>query len=533
MEKRKKKLKIVGADAVWYAVCFMLFGLIDQRRGSADGTVQMIFANLTGVVTVMLLLPSIKKEFWKTKHAGIWTVACIPLLIGGCIVGKRVWQYPGQWYTAVLNVALIGYTILYVIWDREEIKKGNRLQKGCFFMVAGMLLLMQLSVHKDIWPIWYLGMFGGFYLIGILKEKEEAFLKGMLIGIILWFFVQQTIAFGFRPYDYVRYRGLYSGETQNGLFYMIVYCAFTGMWLFLKQKNGRLIFRVLCFLMSAGSVSFQILTGGRASFLGVFAAAAVAYMVYDIIMCKSFKHWILQGVALGLCALLLFPVAYGFVRYLPTILHHPVWFQGEYDEEVSVRSFDPWNSERYISFETAVNKDIGRLLRVFGITLRIEEGDLYFALPIVMSVHAAEIGEPGDSLDNPFHYEEKEGNLLGSRAPIYHYYATHLNLIGHEGSGNFHIVGDGYREVTEISHAHNMFLQMAYDYGIIAGGLFLIWNLWCMVRLLRRKDLTGIVCAAFLAAILTYGFAETAVTTGQITMSLLFVIYYFGMRKYD
>lgn len=533
MEKLKKKSENGGADVIWYAVCFALFGLIDQRRGSADGTTQMIFANLTGAVVAMLLLPSIKKEFGKTKYAGIWTVVCIPLLLGGCIVGKRVWQYPGQWYTAVLNVALIGYVVLYVIWNREEIKKGNRLQKGCFFMVAGMLLLMQLSVHKDIWPIWYLGMFGGFYLIGILKEKEEAFLKGMLTGMIVWFFVQQTIAFGFRPYDYVRYRGLYSGETQNGLFYMIVFCAFTGMWLFLKQKNAGKTLRALCFLLSAGSVSFQILTGGRASFLGVFAAATVAYMAYDIIMSKSFRHWILQGAALGLCALLLFPVVYGFVRYLPAILHHPVWFQGEYDEETSVRSFDPWNSERYISFETAVNNDVGRLLRVFGITFQIKEGELYFALPMAMSVRAAEIDEPGDSLDNPFHYENEEGNPLGSRAPIYRYYATHLNLVGHEGSGNFYIVGEGYREVTAIGHAHNMFLQIAYNYGIIAGGLFLIWNLRCLVRLLRRKDLTGIICAAFLAAILTYGFAEMAVTTGQITLSLLFVIYYFGMQKYD
>lgn len=534
MERLKKKLKSGGADVVWYAACFVLLGFIDQRRGSAVGTVQMIFANLTGVVMAMLLLPSIKREFWKSKHAGIWTVVCIPLLIGGCFVGKKVWQYPGQWYTAVLNVALIGYTLLYVIWNRDGIKRESRLQKSCFFIVAGMLLLMQISVHRDIWPLWYLGMFGGFYLIGVLKEKEEIFLTGMLTGLVVWFFMQQTIAFGFRPYDYVRYKGLYSGETQSGLFYMIVFCAFTGMWLLLKKKNAKPVFRLLCFLLSAGSVSFQLLTGGRASFLGIFAAAAVAYMAYDIVVCKSFKHWILQGIALGLCAILLFPAVYGCVRYLPTILHHPVWFQGEYQEETSVRSFDPWDSDRYISFETVLNSDIGRLLGIFGITFQIEEGQVYFALPMTMSVHAAEIGEPGDSPENPIYYDwEKENSILGVRAPIYRYYATHLNLMGHEGGGGFYMLGGGYYEATEISHAHNMFLQIAYNYGIIAGGLFIIWNLWCLVRLLRRKDLTGIVCAAFLAAILTYGFAEMAVTTGQITLSLLFVIYYFGMQKYD
>lgn len=533
MEGLKKKLGYGKTDVVWYALCFLLFGLIDQRRGSADGTVQMIFANLTGAVMAMLLLPSIKREFWRTKNVRIWSAVCIPLLIGGCIVGKKIWQYPGQWYTAVLNVVLIGYALLYAVWNREAIKKESRLHKGCFFMVSGMLLLMQLSVHKDIWPIWFLGMFGAFYLIGVPKEKEETFLKGMLAGIIAWFFIQQTIAFGFRPYDYVRYRGLYSGETQSGLFYMIVFCAFTGMWLLLKKKNARLVYRMLCFLLSAGSVSFQLLTGGRSSFLGILAAAAVAYMAYDIAICRSFRHWILQGLLLGLCALVLFPAVYGCVRYLPTILHHPVWFQGEYNEETSVRSFDPWTSDRYISFRAAMNNNIGRLLQIFGITFYVEEGQLQFALPVTRTVHAAQPDEPGSNPDNPFYYGEVDANnSVSVRRTIYYYYAAHLNLTGHKENGSFYMSG-GNHDAVEISHAHNMFLQIAYNYGVIAGGLFLVWNLWCFVRLLRRKDLTGIVCASFLAAILTYGLAEMATTTGQITWNLLFVIYYFGMQRYE
>lgn len=521
-------------DTAWYALCFALFGLIDQRRGSAEGTVQMIFANLVGVVMAMLLLPSVKREFWRTKYVKIWSTICIPLLIGGCMAGKVLWNYPGQWNTAVLNAALAGYEMLYVVWNRDEIKRGGRLHKGCFFMVTGMLLLMSLSLHKEIWPVWFFVLFGGFYLIGVPKEKEQAFYEGMLTGIIVWFFMQQTIAFGFRPYDYVRYKGLYAGETQSGLFYMIVFCAFTGMWLVLRKRGAKPVFRLLCFLLSAGCVSFQILTGGRSSFLGVAAAAVVAYMAYDIIICKSSRHWLVQGMALGICALLLFPAVYGCVRYLPTVLHHPVWFQGEYDEERSVRSYDPWDSERYISFEDVLNADIGRLFQMFGITLRMKEGKLYFALPMTLSVHAAEISEPGSSPDNPIYYEPGDGfNPIGVRAPIYAHYASHLNLVGHKDSGIIYIIGGSYYDVTEISHAHNMYLQFAYNYGIPVGLLFIIWNLWCLVRLLRRKDLTGIICAAFLAAILTYGFAEMAITTGQITLNLLFIIYYFGMRKYE
>ena len=75
------------------------------------------------------------------------------------------------------------------------------------------------------------------------------------------------------------------------------------------------------------------------------------------------------------------------------------------------------------------------------------------------------------------------------------------------------------------------FIQIAYDYGIIAGLLFLIWNVQCLIRLLLRKDMPGIICATFLVAILVYGCAEMAVNTGQITMAMLFLVYYFGMQR--
>ena len=528
MEKFKERLKNDKADMLWYAVCFTLLGLIDQRRGSAEGSLQMTFVNLTGIVVGMILLPSIKREFRRTKQVKIWTIICIPAAVIGCILGRTLWQYPGQWNTAVANVAVIGYLVSYIVWNRKEIRERCKCNKRCLFLIAGMLMLMQISVHEVLWPVWFLILFGCFYLIGLPKEKEEIFTKGMLIGIIVWFFVQQIIAFGFRPYDYARYRGLYSGETQNGIFYMMAFCAFTGLWLFLKKKEAKLFPRILCFMLSAGCVGFQMLTGGRASFLGIVAAAVLAYMAYDIIVCKSFRHWILQGMALGACAIVLFPAVYGCVRYLPVILHHPVWFEGEYNADTSVHSYDPWDSDKYISFKTVMQQNIGRMLQILGIELFSEDGQVSLRTPITLTAYAAAPGEPGSSPDNPFSFEETDFNSsISIRRTIYYYYAAHLNLLGHSKTVPGFYMADGVYQ----DHAHNMFLQIAYDYGIIAGVLFLVCNLLCLVRLILRKDMTGIIWASFLAAILVYGCAEMAVTTGQITMVMLFLSYYFGMEK--
>lgn len=532
MNKILRHLQEGKANRLWYAVCFALLGLIDQRRGSAEGTLQMTFVNLTGTVVWMLLIPSIKREFWQTKFFGVWSVICIPGVVAGCILGRKFWMYPGQWYTALINIVLIGYLTLYILWDWKEISLAGRVSKSCFLMIMGMLVLMQLSVHEVFWPIWFLGLFGNFYLIGMPEDKEEFFVEGMLIGIIVWFFVQQTIAFGFRPYDYVRYRGLYSGETQNGIFYMVVFCAFTGMWLLLKKRKAKVFPRFLCFAFSAGCVGFLFLTGGRASFLGVVAAAILAYMAYDIIMCGSFRHWFLQGIALTACMVVLFPAVYGCVRYLPTVLHHPIWFEGEYNADTSVHSYDAWDSDRYISFDKALVENLGRMMKLFGVQMYLEGDQIKIVTPLSLAIHAEELGELGEPGRSPYNGFEYEGvnysNSISIRKAIYYYYVTHLNLAGHsKADTGFYLMGGSY-----FDHAHNMFLQMAYDYGIFAGGLFLIWNFWCLIRLIKRKDIQGIICAAFLAAILVYGCADMAVTPGQITMTLLFIIYYFGCRRY-
>lgn len=528
MKDLLKKKVSEKRDMLWYAVCFALLGLIDQRRGSAEGSIQMIFVNLTGIVIGMLLIPSIKSKFCYSRFFRIWSVICIPGVVIGCIIGRKLWIYPGQWYTAVINVVVIGYLVLYIVWNREEIKERRKLNRGGFFLIVSMLIVMQLSVHEVLWPVWFLFLFGCLYLIGLPEEKEELFMEGMLLGIIVWFFVQQIIAFGFRPYDYMRYRGLYSGETQNGAFYMVVFCAFTGAWLFLKKRKAKIFLRVLCFLLSAGSVGFQLLTGGRSSLLGIVAAAVLAYAAYDILMCNSFRHWIFQGILLGMCIVILMPAVYGCVRYLPTILHHPVWFEGEYYEETSVHSYDPWNSDKYISFEQALENNIGRIMQILRITIFKKDGKVSIRTPMSITAYAAAPGEPGSSPEQPFAPEEMDLNdPVMIRRTIYYYYAAHLNIVGHSKENNGFYVSEN----IFYDHAHNMFLQIAYDYGIIAGVIFLIWNLWCLIRLLLRRDLQGIICAAFLAAILAYGCFEMAVTTGQITLALLFIIYYFGMRK--
>ena len=517
----------------WYALCFGFLGIIDQRRGSALGATQMIFANLTGVVMTLLLLPSIKFEKEKAKPYLLWTPVCIILGIIASAIGVHYWQYKGEWITAVLNIIVWSYLLIYVYREKSYTELSDRVKQPFFWVICLCLLLMQLSVHEGIVSLWYLLIYGGFAVIGISKERTEDFFDGMLTGIILWFFGQQIIAFGFRPYDYVRYRGLYSGETQNGMHYMIVFCAFLLKWIDSREKNKKWFVRFSYFLMSAAMISFTVFTGGKAPILGIVAMTAFVILCYNIFKRKTFYGVLLHTVTLVVCVVLTFPVCYLSIRYLPTILHHPVWFEGEYVEGESVCSFDPWNSEKYISFERALYVDVGRVLELIGVSSQSwipQLMDFIQALP----VHAEELDaqeieiEAGSNPDNPFNPsgELAYWSSTEARKTIYTYYWNHLNLVGHDKQhSGFWISGDTY-----YGHAHNMFLQVAYDYGIIPGILFLLIYLYSLYRAFRLCLKGNWTCIVFLLAILCFGMAEMVLVSGQITVPLMAIMFYFTGR---
>ena len=520
-----KKRELNARLKLWYMICFMFFGLIDQRRGSAVGEIQMIFSNLTGIVVALLLLPSLELTKFREKIYIIWLPICIVLTTIACLLQPYFWEYKGQWNTAVFNIAVWSFLIIYMVKERKSFGFVAKIRNPFFASLFLLLFLMVLSVHEKQHTLWYFLLFGSFYLIGIPEDRRDDFREGLLNGIIAWFFIQQVIAFGFRPYDYVRYRGLYSGETQNGLFYMIVFCAFILKWIYALQQNKKWWVRFFYFLMAAGSVSFLVYTGSRSGLMAVLVVAIVLVTKYDIVLKKTFYKWLLHGAALALCVCIMLPVVYGCIRYLPTIMHHPIWFEGEYVEGKSVCSFDPWDSPKYISFDEALDDSIGRIIKAFGI--KYTSFARTFNDIGAIKVQAAELGEPGSSPDNIFmldNVDPESGDQMWARKVIYAYYWQHLNLQGHttENQGFYTIYGRFY------GHAHNIFLQMACDYGIPAGLLFIGIYLYSIICALRTKNQDGYMSAAFLIAVLCFGLLEMVLTPGQITVVLMWIMFYFA-----
>ena len=313
---------------------------------------------------------------------------------------------------------------------------------------------------------------------------------------------------------------------------MIVYCAFLCKWIWAKEKGAHRIVVWLNFLLAAATISFLLFTGGRSTLIGAAMATLFIYVIYDMIKKKSFYRWMLHIALLGVCVVLSFPVVYSAIRYFPTVLHHPIWFEGEYSEKYSVRSFDSWDSDRYISFEQAVNTNIGRILKLLGIDITqwtVKETSSLWTL----RVYAAEMIEPGSSEENPYLPEDFDTtDAIAVRKAIFTYYFERLNLFGHsKAEAEFHLLP---RFV--IGHAHNMLLQMAYDYGVLAGILFLILTFYSLIRLTKRAYRMpsdgSWSWLAFAVAVFFYGMTEMAVVSGMITWVLLYLSFYFAGEDY-
>lgn len=142
-----------------------------------------------------------------------------------------------------------------------------------------------------------------------------------------------------------------------------------------------------------------------------------------------------------------------------------------------------------------------------------------------------EIGEAGNSPDNPYMLDDVDSNnAMWDRIVIYSYYWNHLNLLGHIGEGQ----GFYMNKWTYWGHAHNMFLQTAYHYGIPAGILFILIWIYGIIRAIRMRKPEGWVCVAYLLAIVCFGMLEMVVTPGQITVPIMWIMLYFaGLESYS
>lgn len=500
----RKKLSVnMSFRRIVYSICFCFFCVIDQRVRTAYGTSGWLetFRDLTGTVMAIIILSHYKfSDFQRRKIPYlVWSAAG-----GSAAVLAFIWGIYNQrclkdWFVILLDIFLFGFIVIHIVIDLAVEKKRVKLNKNIAVLWFLMLLVMIFSRSRLVWPFCYLVMFGCFYLTDYDRDELEDLFQGTLNGFILGFFIIQGLAFVFRPYDEVRYRGLYYNTNSNAFFYLEVLAALLTKLLYVARVGAAKWYRGFYWLMSGAVLAFIFMTVGRNGWVNAFLL--VVLFLWAGKKTGVGKRIVKRFLLLGLCASLIFPACFGAARYLPPLFHHPVWFGAEWSES-KVHSWDPWDSEKYVSLEEFMDFAVGRFLG--SIRIMLERS------PFLIHSDAAGVDAV---IELP---EDDSGESMELRMEIYRCYISRLNLWG---NSKINEEGWGY-------HGHNILLQYGTDFGLIALALFLavyLWNLiWLFCKFLQSKEERYIGYLFFSLITLLYGMLDCSWGAGSLGTLMMF-----------
>lgn len=509
-------MKKIFTKKILYTLCFVALNVLDFVRNTQNGDIWSVAANATGVVMLVIVASQYPIRELLTPVNYVWSGLCAAAIAAAFVSGHNrilnvyIWAF-------VMAVISVWWIVIFgkhlVIRFRREKSLQRKTDLTGWLWIA-MSVLMTFSRSGRVWPVWFLAMFGIFYMTRFRIEDRDALMDGMVDGTILSFFLLQIFAYGFRPYDVVRYLGAFNNSNITALHYLVIYVMVLFKLHLLHQRGAKKGWKLFYFIGACGLLGFMVLPMGRTAWVMAFLIT-VLYGIWVIrrIWKKTLAGLLCRFLALGMTAIILFPVVFGTVRWLPTILHHPIWFLDEYSID-KVHSFDPPDSWKYIELDEFLETLLGRVWGTFQAS-SIQN-------PFVLVVRAQEDINRTVELVGP----EGMDPSLNIRLSIFKAYLEDLNLLGHtQYEGHYQIEGYDYMSW----HAQNVWLQAAYYYGIPAGVLFLL-----LTVLLLRKHYRGMkahpdnaygiiplfICLLFFG----YGLMEIVWNIGQLILFLFFFV---------
>ncbi len=568
----------------FYFVCFLILCVCDQRIGSASGEIQLVCPNISFIVLGCLVLSHYLPADFRRPSFWIPAMVCVA---AGCIVLYLMWpdtRYPYQLISGAFAGIVYGCVLIqtaHAVFFERQFPRGSHL--GGWLM--GLLLVLILLSRYD--------KYNGFllclsvvliYLTDFEPQERDWMLRSLGYAVLTAFFIFQGLSFVFRPFDSGRYHGLYANPNINALFYQIVYCVFLGFFCTMEMRREHRLLKWVSFCFACAMWPFVLLTMCRSAVLGM---AVATFLGYGIVLWKRREARVRRGL-LYVCGLVLgcvvsSPVVYGTVRYLPAVFHHPIWFEGEYSQG-KVHSWDPYDSEKYTDWRDVIQGNLGRLFpdavssdisreedsrktviltgekkwrTVAFEAVQNREAKVPAAMQNSRNLNVRESGQCGKRLvpavvlvgsvisgkekafsgaDMISEIEPGQATVMKSsvnaRFVIYRHYFSGLNLWGHRDAEN----GFQYSDSYYAPHAHNILLQYAFNYGMPAGIVFLIYlalsGIWFLRLCVRDESDTPFLMGLLLfAAIATFGMTEMVWRYGQLSHTLLLILPCFAWQQ--
>lgn len=370
------------------------------------------------------------------------------------------------WGFVVLN------TVRLLVWDRK-----SRNKVSWAYMTALILLAAEMvrSRNGRVWPIHIAIFFGLFAVRVIYKGKIQQYLYHFSNGVFIHFVGISIYAVLYRPfhyYMYTRYSGVFHTVTMTAVYmvFVLVLAQIRFMTVYKEKQSIKAAWKEI-WLMGM-SAAFLFLTATRT---GLFAALILCPAMCIIVTLTGYRDGVIElakrVAVVAVTAVCFFPIVFTACRIVPAVVGKPFTYEIEWFLD-SIRKGEDWDSFRFIT-----------LSKFFYIANnRISTGDEDNSG--VQTDTGTETADDFTGISETVKSQEEinaerweNANLYSNgRLEIYKLYLQQLNWKGHETV--ILITEDG----KEIAHAHDVFLQVANDFGIGAGIYFFVFCIFAGIR---------------------------------------------------
>ncbi len=381
-----------------------------------------------------------------------------------------------------LNVLVLKYTVWIAILTgliviRTVVALFKKKLSKPDFWYAGLILVFFASIiifrNGRWWTVVLAAGFSLFYLTYGMWEHKERLLTNICRGILLQFMLSTGYALLHRPYltfRTARYTHIFHTVTITAAYLIMVECAAIVILLAKLSKSRKLKdFWKEAVLFGVVS-SYMLFTMARTGFFAV--GVTLVFAVIVMAAGRGREKLLNCGRTFGImmsAVIVCMPVTFTMQRTVPALVSDPYVYEIEsyVDDALRGRKLDSVEFMR-----------VGRFIDVFAEKIfGIPEGtfDIYGEIAEYERTHEKEEAHGGAELTEKEKAEEaqeaeeaEDEDYTNGRLDIFRSYIEQLNMTGHEEMGA--LLADG--EIA--THAHNIYLQVAYDHGIPVGILFVL-----------------------------------------------------------
>ena len=395
-------------------------------------------------------------------------------------------------------------------------------------LLAVFLVLLIVFRNTRGWPIYLAVAFGLLYLFYLAWERKERFLPVFCNGIILNFVCALVFAVARRPFRawyFYRYNFVFHTVTVTAAYLTLVLAALFVRLLVRYHRSRKPYAWWGTGLLFGMAASLLLLTLSRTGYLAAGVMGLVILVFVSLICYRERPGAFLAKVGvLLLTVLACFPVTYSAIRLIPPLYDDPYIFELEANsEEWAVHKGDRADSENYITFarfaycfDGKIFGDEHMVLRKFVDTFMADAAadSSQDTSPAVFQVYAltASASESAGSLQEEAMSgdasasqtdgtaeteqqtaeaqtdsgaqsgpsdEEEGGDISNGRMALFRRYIAQWNLTGHE------LMGVPLEDGTLSVHAHNTYLQVIHDHGLITGAVYVLLGVVTLVQMLR------------------------------------------------